>query len=120
MCTDKKVVVKKRGKDDSLTDFFEQAEDVLTDLGQTEDHIVGVEVAEGGMVTALSPRLVQHQVPAVYWGQQVLVLPEKNRMNTGWLEYRPENQGWIVWTAGDVFLMVICFKLLVLCSTIPV
>lgn len=63
--------------DDRLTDLLEQADDVLADLGQADDHVVGVEVAEGGVVPAFSPRLVQHQVPAVYRGQQVLVFPEK-------------------------------------------
>ncbi len=67
MCTgDERVVVNKKGR--ILTDLLEQADDVLADLGQADDDIVGVQVAEGGVVTALSPRLVQHQVPAVYWG----------------------------------------------------
>ena len=53
-------------KDDSCSDLLEQADDVLADLCKAEDDVVSVDVAEGGMVTALSPRLVQHQVPAVY------------------------------------------------------
>lgn len=52
-------------KDDRLTDLLEQSDDILADLGQTEDDIVGVDVAESGMVTTFSPRLVQHQVPTV-------------------------------------------------------
>lgn len=58
-------------------DLLEQADHVLTDLGQANNDIVGVDVTEGGMVTTLSPRLIQHQVPAVYRRQQVLVFPEK-------------------------------------------
>lgn len=61
------------------TDLLEEADDVLADLGQAHDDIVGVDVAEGGMVSALSPRLAQHQVPAVYGGKQMLVLPAKKK-----------------------------------------
>lgn len=53
-------------KDDSLTDLLKQADDILTDLSQADYDVVGVDVAEGGVVAALSPRLVQHQVPAVH------------------------------------------------------
>ncbi|TNN85635.1 hypothetical protein EYF80_004268 [Liparis tanakae] len=34
---------------------WKQADDVLANLGQADDDIVGVDVTEGGMVTALSP-----------------------------------------------------------------
>lgn len=49
----------------NLTDLLKQANDVLADLSQTHNDVVGVDVAEGGMVSALTPRLIQQQVPAV-------------------------------------------------------
>lgn len=42
---------------------------------QADNDVIVVEVAEGSMVSALSPRLVQNEVPAVHCRQQVLVLP---------------------------------------------
>lgn len=69
-----------------FTDLLKEADDVLADLGQTHDDVVGVDVAEGGVVSALAPRLVQQQVPAVHRGQQVLVLPAPRRGNTGLLQ----------------------------------
>ena len=65
-------------KDDRQTDLLEEADDVLADLGEADDDIVGVDVVEGGVVPAFPPGLVQYQVPAVHTGQQVLVFPEHN------------------------------------------
>lgn len=81
-CADWKSVVKtwwEQSQEKSPTDLLEQADDVLADLGQTEDYIIGVDVTQGGVVTALTSGLVQHQVPAVHRGQQVLVFPGKNK-----------------------------------------
>lgn len=61
-----------------LADLLEEADDVLADLRQAYNDIVGVDVAEGGVVAALPPRLGQHQIPAVYGGQKVLVFPEEH------------------------------------------
>ena len=55
--------------------LLEEPDDVLADLGQADDDVVGVDVVEGGVVTALTSCLVQDQVPAVHRRQQVLVLP---------------------------------------------
>ena len=41
-----------------FTDLLEQTDDILADLGQTDNNIVGVDLAQGGMVPALTPRLV--------------------------------------------------------------
>lgn len=57
------------------THLLEQADDIFADLHQAHDDVVGVDVAERGMITALPPHLVQHQVPAVHRGQEVLVFP---------------------------------------------
>ena len=65
--------------------LLEEPDDVLADLGQAHDDVVGVDVVERGVVAALAPRLVQDQVPAVHRRQQVLVLPgggEGERVNT--------------------------------------
>lgn len=50
-------------------------------MGEARDDVVEVEVAERGVVLALSAHLVQQQVPAVYRRQQVLVLPAANTTN---------------------------------------
>lgn len=42
----------------NFTDLFEKTNNILADLGQANDDIVGVDVAERGMVTALTPYLV--------------------------------------------------------------
>lgn len=65
-----------------LADLLKEADDVLADLRQAYNDIVGVDVAEGGVVPALPPRLGQHQIPAVYRGQQVLVFPEEHKKKT--------------------------------------
>lgn len=49
---------KQRAMDDSFTDLFEKTNNILNDLGQANDDIVGVDVAERGVVTALTPYLV--------------------------------------------------------------
>lgn len=64
-------------EDDGLADLLKEADDVLADLCQAHNDIVGVDVAEGGVVPALPPGLGQQQVPAVYRGQKVLVFPEE-------------------------------------------
>lgn len=56
-------------------DLFEKSDDILSDVCQADNDVIVVEVAEGSMVSALSPRLVQNEVPAVHCRQQVLVLP---------------------------------------------
>lgn len=48
-------------------------------MSQTDNDVVVVDVAESGVVSALSPGLVQDQVPAVHSGQEILVLPETAR-----------------------------------------
>lgn len=58
------------------TDLLEEPDDVLGDLGQTNDDVVHVDVVEGGMVPALSACLIQDQIPAVDRGEQVLVFPK--------------------------------------------
>lgn len=58
------------------TDLLEEPDDVLADLGETHDDVVGVDVVERGVVAALPARLVQDQVPAVDRRQEVLLLPE--------------------------------------------
>lgn len=55
--------------------LLQESSGVLTDLHETDDDIVQVQVTEGGMVLALPPHLVQQEVPAVNWRQQVLVFP---------------------------------------------
>lgn len=57
------------------THLLEQADDIVADLHQAHNDVVGVDVAERGMITALPPHLVQYQVPAVHRGQEVLVFP---------------------------------------------
>lgn len=57
------------------THLLKQADDIFADLRQAHDDVVGVDVAECGVITALPPHLVQHQVPAVHRGQEVLVFP---------------------------------------------
>ena len=57
--------------------LLEKPRGVLADLHEPHDDVVEVDVTERGVVLALPPHLVQQQVPAVHWGQQVLVFPEK-------------------------------------------
>lgn len=45
-------------------------------MRQADNDVVVVDVAEGGVVSALPPSLVQDQIPAVHSGQQILVLSE--------------------------------------------
>lgn len=46
-------------------------------MRQPDNYVVVVEVAESGVVPALPSGLVQHQIPAVHSGKEVLVLSEK-------------------------------------------
>lgn len=55
--------------------LFEEPDDILTDLRQAHDDIVGEDVIEGGMITALPPRLVQKKVPTADRREEVLVFP---------------------------------------------
>lgn len=48
-------------------------------MRQPDNDIVVVDVAEGGVVSALPPGLLQNQIPAVDGGHQILVLSEKRR-----------------------------------------
>ena len=68
---------KRRAKQSHL---FEKPCGVLADLHEPHDDVVEVDVAERGVILALPPHLVQQQVPAVHWGQQVLVFPETRRV----------------------------------------
>lgn len=43
---------------------------------QADNDVVVVDVTEGGMVSALPPGLLQHQIPAVHSGYEILVLPK--------------------------------------------
>lgn len=46
---------------------------------ETDNDVVVVDVAEGGMVSALPPSLVQDQIPAVNSGKEILVLSETEK-----------------------------------------
>lgn len=54
-------------------------------MRQPDNDIVVVDVAEGGVVFALPPGLLQNQIPAVHSGHQILVLSEtaRKRRNLG-------------------------------------
>lgn len=41
------------------TDLFEEPDDILADLGKAHSDVVAVDVTEGGVIPALSSRLVQ-------------------------------------------------------------
>jgi len=58
----------------SSSDLFEESDDIFAYVRQADNDVVVVDVAERGVVAALAPRLVQHQVPAVHRRQEVLVL----------------------------------------------
>lgn len=58
----------------SSSDLFEESDDIFAYVRQADNDVVVVDVAERGVVAALTPRLVQHQVPAVHRRQEVLVL----------------------------------------------
>lgn len=85
-----------------LADLLKEADDVLADLRQADNDIVGVDVAEGGVVPALPPRLGQHQIPAVYRRQKVLVFPEEQKM-------RKEEMRKNIFQAGDKRLHTFTF-----------
>lgn len=57
--------------------LFKHPGGILAYLHEPHDDIVQVDVTQGGVVFALSPHLVQEQIPAVHWRQQVLVFPER-------------------------------------------
>lgn len=47
------------------SDLFEESGDILAHVCQADNDVVVVDVAESGVISALSPGLVQNQVPAV-------------------------------------------------------
>lgn len=55
-------------KDQFHSDLFEESGDILAHMCQADNDIVVVDVAESGVVSALSPGLVQNQIPAVHSG----------------------------------------------------
>lgn len=61
--------------DEAGSDLFKESDDILAHVSQTDNDVVVVDVAQGAVVSALPPRLIQHQTPAVHSGQEVLVLP---------------------------------------------
>lgn len=62
---------------DRCAHLLQQSRGVLADLHEPHDDVVEVDVAQRGVVLALSPHLVQQQVPAVDRGEQVLVFPAR-------------------------------------------
>lgn len=58
----------------SSSDLFEESDDILAHVRQTDNDVVVVDVAERGVVSALPPGLLQDQIPAVHSGHEVLVL----------------------------------------------
>lgn len=60
----------------SDSDLFEKSDDILAYVRQPDNDIVVVDVAEGGVVPALPPGLLQNQIPAVHGGHQILVFSE--------------------------------------------
>lgn len=66
------------GRNDG-TYLFKHPSGILTYLHEPHNHIVQIYVTQGGVIFAFSPHLVQEQIPAVHWRQQVLVLPKKGR-----------------------------------------
>lgn len=58
------------------SDLFEKSDDILAHVCQTDNDVVVVDVAEGGVVSALPPGLLQDQIPAVHSGHEILVLSE--------------------------------------------
>lgn len=69
----------------SDSDLFEKSDDILAHVRQPDNDIVVVDVAEGGVVSALPPGLLQNQIPAVHGRHQILVLSETawKRCNLG-------------------------------------
>lgn len=63
----------------SGSDLFEEPDDILAHVRQADNDVVVVDVAERGVVPALPPRLLQHQIPAVDSGHEVLVPSETER-----------------------------------------
>lgn len=57
----------------SSSDLFEEPDDILAYVRQAHNDVVVVDVAERGVVSALPPRLLQHQIPAVHSGHEILV-----------------------------------------------
>lgn len=60
----------------SDSDLFEKPDDILAHVRQADNDVVVVDVAESGVVFALTPGLIQDQIPAVHSGQEILVFPE--------------------------------------------
>lgn len=46
--------------------LFKESNDIFTDLSQSHDDVIGVDVTESGVISALPSGLVQDQVPAVH------------------------------------------------------
>ena len=60
----------------NLFALFKHPGGVLAYLHEPHDDIVQIDVTQSGVVFALSSHLVQEQIPAVHWRQQVLVFLE--------------------------------------------
>lgn len=71
----------KKKKDVKATDLFEEPDDVLADLSQANNDIIHVDVVKCGMISAFSSSLVQNQIPAVYWREEVLFFPGRAQKN---------------------------------------
>lgn len=59
--------------------LFKHPGGILAYLHEPHDDVVQIDVAQGGVIFAFSPHLVQEQVPAVHWRQQVLIFPGRSR-----------------------------------------
>lgn len=57
----------------SHSDLFKKSDDILAYVRQPDNDVVVVDVAESGVVSALPSGLVQHQIPAVHSGNEILV-----------------------------------------------
>lgn len=58
--------------------LLEEAPRVLADLHEAWDDVVEIDVTERGVVPALPLHLVEQEIPAVHWGQHILILPRKD------------------------------------------
>lgn len=63
----------------SHSDLFEKSDDILAYVRQPDNDVVVVDVAESGVVPALTSGLVQDQIPAVHSGNKILVFSENAR-----------------------------------------
>lgn len=57
-------------------DLFEESDDILAHVCQTDNDVVVVDVAESGVVPALPSGLFQDQIPAVHSRKKILVFSE--------------------------------------------